>query len=113
MNGGPQEMQVFNLTLYLEQLEDERFRARAIHRAPGMTAGMTFWPERGALEALLDQIERQYQDFDHEVAWRYEGDDRVLALTWRLNPLGHVAEGWDVVKEIARNLDSAAILAAD
>ncbi|UUX51387.1 pyridoxal-dependent decarboxylase [Nisaea acidiphila] len=25
----------------------------------------------------------------------------------------HVAEGWDVVKEIARNLDSAAILAAD
>ena len=93
MNGGPQELQIFNLTLYLEALEDHRFRARAIHRAPGMTAGLTFWPAREAPEDLLEQIERQYHDFSESVTWIYDGDDRHLELSWSLDQLGHVEAG--------------------
>lgn len=113
MNGGPQEMQVFNLTLYLEQLEDARFRARAIHRAAGMTAGITFWPTREALESLLGEIERQYQDFEHVVTWTHESENRSLALRWQLNPLGHVEEGEAQIRDGVARWETRAPLVGD
>ena len=113
MNGGPQEMQVFNLTLYLEQLEEGRFRARAIHRAPGMTAGITFWPERTDLEELLRAIERQYQDFEQHVTWSFESEERRLELSWGLNSLGHVVDGRADMADGSAGWTSSAPLVGD
>lgn len=93
MNGGPQDLEVFNLALHIELHREHDFRARAVFRGPGMTAALTIWPSRDALRNLLEQIERQYHDFSHVVSWRTGSADKSLELGWSLTSLGHVDAG--------------------
>ncbi len=93
MNGGPQDLEIFNLALRVEPLGKDGYRARVVYRGPGVSGGLTIWPSEDGLMNLLQQIERQYHDFNHHVAWRTETADKRLELAWSMNTLGQVERG--------------------
>ena len=93
MSGGPQDLEIFNLALRVEPLGKDGYRARAVYRGPGVSGGITIWPSEDALQNLLQQIERQYHDFEHEVVWNTETADKRIELSWSMNQLGHVEQG--------------------
>ncbi len=92
MNGGPQALEVFGLTLSVEMLEDG-IRMRALYKQTAVRGGFTVWPSQAQLGELLAQIERQYHDFEQPVDWTLDVGDKHLSLAWTLDGLGHVQAG--------------------
>ncbi len=92
MNGGPQALEIFGLTLSVEKLEDG-IRMRTMYKQTAVRGGFTIWPTQAQLEELLAQIERQYHDFSEPIDWTLEVAEKRLSLAWTLDALGHVHEG--------------------
>jgi hypothetical protein len=94
--------EIFSLALEIVDRVEDRFLVRAHLRAPGVTAGVGTVLSRDEMEALLTQVERQYQDFHAAVKWESRASPSVR-VSWRLDHRGHVigrvelqdrAEGW-------------------
>jgi hypothetical protein len=82
---------LFGLTLQFRGKPEGGYHARGVFRSRGLTATLSSLVPFAApeIEDLLAQIERQYADFDHPVAWRTR--DGRLELGWALDRLGHAA----------------------
>lgn len=113
MNGGPQRLEVFQVELLGEVVEGQGVRVRAFLRLPGLTAGLTLWPEEAELKDLLGQIEGQYHDFKQPVRWEVARDGKRLSLAWTLDALGHVQEGEASLEDGAARWQAAGPLTGD
>jgi hypothetical protein len=93
MNPGQQVLEIFQLEFTLQDVEGEGLRGRALYRTPGLSAGLTLWPEASDLQALLDQIEAQYHDFEKPLDWSMRQGKKRMRLTWGVDALGHIGDG--------------------
>ena len=84
----PVKVEIFGLGLLIRPTE-EGFHARAEYRHNGLTASVHSLValREGELQDLLEQIERQYNDFAVPVRWRSAGG--AVELAWDLDALGH------------------------
>ena len=93
MNPGQQVLEIFQLEFTLQDVEGEGLRGRALYRTPGLSAGLTLWPEAADLQALLEQIEAQYHDFEQPLDWTMQQGQKRMRLAWVVDALGHIGEG--------------------
>ncbi len=93
MNPGEQILEIFQLEFTLQDVEGEGLRGRALYRTPGLSAGLTLWPTPEDLQALLDQIEAQYHDFEKPLDWTMHQGQKRMRLNWVVDALGHIGDG--------------------
>jgi hypothetical protein len=102
------KLEVFALAVQVLAREEERFHVRANLQSSGLVAAVLTYLGRDEAGDLLQQIERQYADFQAEVRWSTR-EAPTMSVAWRLDPLGHLegearvqddSEGWSATVRI-------------
>ena len=76
------KVDVFGCSLEILDREGDRFLVRARLKAPGLAAGSGTVVQRGELEDLLEQVERQYANLAGVVSWATQAAPTVK-VGWR------------------------------
>ena len=91
MSSGRPEINLFGLVLRFDVCRDDLVYVSGAYGRGGVHALVTLYLRSEDLQALLEQIERQYQDFGEPVRWKAGVGESYVAYDWRLDQRGHAS----------------------